>query len=62
MAWTYSTKHFFRQMSNALLVRYFHERGLFAEFDFAGMKEGKIEPLFVNVKIAASVYPCRDLS
>lgn len=33
-------------MSNALLARYFHERGLFAEFDFDGMKEGKVEPLF----------------
>jgi hypothetical protein len=33
-------------MSNALLARYFHERGLFAEFDFAGMKEGNVEPLF----------------
>ena len=46
MAWTYSTKRFFRQMSNALLARYFQERGLFATFDFAGMKEGKIELLF----------------
>ena len=46
MARSYSTKHFFRQMSNALLARCFHERGLLTEFDFAGMKEGKVEPLF----------------
>jgi len=46
MARSCFTKHFFRQMSNALLARYFHERGLFAEFDFACMKEGKVEPLF----------------
>lgn len=46
MARNYSTKHLFRQMSNALLARYFHERGLFAEFDFSAMEEGKVEPLF----------------
>ena len=46
MARHYSTKHFFRLMSNALLARYFHERGLFVGFDFAAMKEGKVDPLF----------------
>lgn len=46
MARNYSTKHFFRQMSNASLARYFHQRGQFTEFDFAAMKEGNPEPLF----------------
>ncbi len=27
MAWHYSTKDFFRQITNALLARYFHARG-----------------------------------
>ena len=42
----YSTKDFFRQMPNPLLARYFQGRGLFADFDFAAMKEGKPEALF----------------
>lgn len=42
----YSTTAFFRQTPNALLARYFHSRGLFEDFNFAGMKETKIEPLF----------------
>ena len=46
MARNYSTKGFFRQMSNALLARYFQERGLFADVDFAAMKEGKPDELF----------------
>jgi hypothetical protein len=41
----YSTKSFFRQMPNALLARYFQGRGLFADVDFAAMKEGKPEEL-----------------
>jgi hypothetical protein len=42
----YSTKDFFRQVPNSLLARYFQARGLFAEFDFLGMKETKIDALF----------------
>lgn len=46
MARHYSTKDFFRQMPNALLARYFQERGLFEDLDFAAMKEGKPDELF----------------
>lgn len=46
MARHYSTRSFFRQMPNALLTRYFHERGLFEDLDFAAMKEGKPDELF----------------
>ena len=46
MARHYSTKHFFRQMPNALLARYFEGRGLFADLDFAAMKEAKPDKLF----------------
>ena len=42
----YSTRDFFRQMPNRLLARYFQERGLFAELDFAAMKETKPDALF----------------
>lgn len=43
----YSTKDFFRQMSDALLARYFQERGLFCDLDFGAMKEGKPDELYV---------------
>lgn len=46
MARHYSTKDFFRQMSNALLARYFQRRSLFGELDFAAMGEGKPDALF----------------
>lgn len=46
MAGQYSTKSFFRQMPNALLVRYFNEQGLFGDIDFSAMKEGKPDQLF----------------
>lgn len=46
MAQHYSTKHFFRQMPNALLARYFHARGLFGDLDFSAMKETQPEALF----------------
>ena len=46
MAKHYSTKDFFRQIPNRLLARYFQERGLFAEMDFAAMKESKPDELF----------------
>ena len=45
MARDYSSKSFFRQMPNALLARYFQGRGLFADVDFAAMKEGKQDEL-----------------
>ncbi|SER35406.1 hypothetical protein SAMN05421690_10213 [Nitrosomonas sp. Nm51] len=46
MARHYSTKSFFRQMPNALLARYFHERNLLLDFDFTIMKEGNPAALF----------------
>ena len=46
MSRTYSSKAFFRQMPNALLARYFQERELFGDMDFAAMKEGKPNELF----------------
>ena len=46
MARHYSTRNFFRQIPNALLARYFHERGLFGDLDFAAMKEAKPDALF----------------
>ena len=46
MACNYSTKDFFRQMSPVLLARYFERRGIFGQFDFRNMKEGKSEALF----------------
>jgi len=46
MARHYSTKDFFRQAQNALLARYFHDRGLFTDLDFATMKETKPDRLF----------------
>jgi hypothetical protein len=42
----YSTRDFFRQMPNRLLARYFQDRGLFGELDFAAMRETKPDPLF----------------
>jgi hypothetical protein len=47
MARQYSTRDFFRQMPNALLGRYFQKQGLFGDVDFATMKEGKPDELFV---------------
>jgi hypothetical protein len=46
MARHYSTKVFFRQMSNTLLSRYFREQGLFTDLDFTIMKEGNPTELF----------------
>jgi hypothetical protein len=46
MARHYSTKSFFRNAPNALLARYFRDRGVLADFDFAGLKEGNPDPLF----------------
>jgi len=47
MARHYTTKDFFRQIPNALLARYFHERKLFTDLDFSAMKEIKPDALFV---------------
>ncbi len=47
MARHYSTKSLFRQMSNALLERYFQERKLFTNLDFAGMYAERA-PEYVN--------------
>ena len=46
MARHYSTKSCFRQMPNALLARYFHERALFTDLDIAGMRETQTDELF----------------
>jgi len=46
MARHYSTRDFFRQMPNALLARYFQDKGLFVDLDFTAMKEGKPDELF----------------
>jgi hypothetical protein len=46
MARHYSTRNFFRQMPNVLLVRYFQGQGLFNDLDFAAMKEGNPDELF----------------
>ena len=45
MARHYTITSFFRQVPNALLKRYFQQRGVLADLDFDGMKETKIEPL-----------------
>jgi hypothetical protein len=42
----YSTRDFFRQMPNRLLVRYFEAHGVLTELDFAAMKETRIDELF----------------
>lgn len=44
----YTTKDFFRQIPNALLARYFHERELFTDLDFSTMKETKPDSLFAD--------------
>ncbi len=46
MARHYSTKSFFRQIPNALLARYFEDRGLFGDLDFGAMSEAKPDELF----------------
>jgi len=46
MARHYSTRSFFRQVPNALLARYFDERGLFGDLDFSALKEAKPDELF----------------
>jgi hypothetical protein len=43
MTGQYSTRSFFRRMPNALLARYFNEKGLFGDIDFSTMKEGSLD-------------------
>jgi hypothetical protein len=40
MAQHHFIKDLVRQMTNALLARYFQERRVLADFDFAAMREG----------------------
>lgn len=42
----YSTKDLFRHTPNALLARYFANRGVFAELDFGAMDEARPDALF----------------
>ena len=46
MARHYSIKSFFRQMPNALLERYFNQKGLFSGVCFSGLKETLTDELF----------------
>ena len=46
MARHYSTTSFFRQVPNALLARYFADRGLLGDVDFSALKETKPDELF----------------
>jgi hypothetical protein len=46
MAKHYSTRDFFRNTPNALLARYFAAREVLQDFDFAAIKETKIDALF----------------
>lgn len=46
MSTNYTPRAFFRHMPNALLARYFQERGIFGDLDFAAMKETKPDLLF----------------
>ena len=46
MARQYSPRNFLRQTSNALLDRYFHERGLLTALEIADLPETMIQPMF----------------
>lgn len=46
MARRHSTKNSFWQIPNDLLARYFADRNLFGDLDFAAMKETKPDELF----------------
>ena len=50
MTGQYSTRSFFRLMPNALLARYFNEKGLFGDIDFAVMNEGSLDLNFRGSK------------
>lgn len=59
-----SIKHLLRQMPNALLVRYFQAQSLFADHDFARMKEGRrvrsSRPRGHAVPLAKTTKPSRQ--
>jgi len=44
----YSTKDFFRQIPNTLLERYFTDKGLMPDVEFAALPKSKTEILFNN--------------
>jgi len=46
MSRTFAPKSFLRHTSNALLQRYFHERGLLADLEIAALGETDIKPVF----------------
>lgn len=46
MARHYSPKSFFRHAPNAMLLRYFNQKGVLSEHDFSGITETKIEPIY----------------
>jgi hypothetical protein len=46
MARHYSPKSFFRHAPNAMLLRYFNEKGVLSEHDFSEITETKIEPIY----------------
>jgi len=46
MARHYSPKSFFRHAPNAMLLRYFNEKGVLSEHDFSKITETKIEPIY----------------
>ena len=46
MARQYSPRNFLRQTSNALLDRYFHDRGLLTGLDIESLAEAEVEPIF----------------
>lgn len=67
----YSTRDFFRQMPNTYLARYFASREVLQGFDFAAIKETKIDALFdawmalpeaVRVKLEAELREIWDMS
>ena len=53
----YSTKRFFREVPADFLARYFQQKGVLAEFDFAKLEEDGIEAL--NVALEALVKSTR---
>jgi hypothetical protein len=46
MARHYQPKRFFRQVPNALLQRYFRDRGVLVEVDFRALGETKVDPIY----------------
>lgn len=46
MARDYQPRRFFRAAPNALLKRYFDDKGVLSDVDFAALKETKVEPIY----------------